>query len=102
MTIKENGTSYKILLLIVAVGTVAMIVSLIFFTGCGAEFIHTAIEGTDGCEPEEIVCSDDTWAICNADRKWDTISNCSDFEPGVWMCCEFDGKVGCHKEEDCQ
>lgn len=100
MNIKENGVSYKILLTIVVLGIVGMIVSL-FFTGCGAEFIHTAIEGDDGCETYTIRCNGDTAEICNADHSWDIIQKCPEFEPGVWMCCEFDGNVGCHKEEDC-
>lgn len=93
----KTKRNYVIGVIIVAV---CLGIGTALLTGCGAEFVHTAIEGDDGCEPEAVVCENNIWAVCNADKSWN-ILRCSDYEPGLWTCCEFRGKLGCHKEEDC-
>jgi hypothetical protein len=74
-----------------------MIALCLYFCGCGAEFLHTGF-GVDGCEPQDFQCQGTELQICNADKNWEPITDCTNFEPGDWACCNSE----CQKVEECR
>ncbi|MHC4229720.1 MAG: hypothetical protein ACYSW0_19985 [Planctomycetota bacterium] len=76
----------------------SIIILLFFVTGCGAEFAHKLIDGTDNCQPEQFRCIGTELQICNADERFERVAECTAFEPGDWACCHNE----CRKVEECE
>ena len=61
------------------------------FSGCG----------DDGCEVQSTRCDGERIEICNADKEWEFVMDCSGIEPGNWLCAipEDTGDAECVQVE---
>lgn len=57
--IEHQRNKFLVQIIVAIVFSVGICVAITLLTGCGAEFIHTAIEGDDGCETETTACEED-------------------------------------------
>jgi len=65
--------------------TIAIIVAVLFLI---------ALEGCAQCVKHETRCQGDMVQVCNADERWEDVTNCAVIEPGVWTCVEGDTDAG--------
>lgn len=56
----------------------------------------------DGCETNDMKCSDNAVLICNGDEDWQTVTDCDDVDPVEWnwICCEE--FAACLPQTDCE
>lgn len=69
--------------------TLSILVLLFFTTGCGAEFVHQAIDGIQ-CEHKDVRCEGTQLQVCNYDQAWESVSGCH--------CCVGDSGPYCGEE----
>lgn len=73
---------------------IALLLFVVFFAACE--------DPGDDCTPLDVRCAGETLEVCNADNQWETVVQCTTYEPGAWRCCTVDDEVGCWPEEECK
>lgn len=56
-----------------------LVLFLVFTVGCPE---------LDYCVPNETRCFDNQAQICGSDQRWRTFLDCTELDPGDWVCCK--------------
>lgn len=80
------------------------LLAIIAFAIAGVVILWVIVSCSDGCTPETTRCNGTRVEICDQEDDWDLVMDCSEIEPGDWVCCEdgyYDDAHGCVLEGDC-